>query len=357
MLGASQADPGQLDPVASKPGTEIERDRDADGAGRGRPGRLGLGRTIGEQLATKHGSSDHGENEQGPAAISHDNAPENLHRLSTLLAETHTKAGGYPPSHLELLHTDLTADPAVEPSLSRVILDQVAAGDRPATVRFSRLGRVVAFGRRDTVSPGYLAAVRAIRQAGFPGMERLTGGRVAAHAEGTMVLAITTPEEDPARNTTGRFRLASELVREAFADLGVDARIGQIPGEYCPGEWSINGAGRIKLAGAGQRMIRGAVHLAFVIVASGGDTIRAVLEPVHSALDLEWDPSTAGAIDDLRPGTTTDDVEAAILGRLRRTSEIIPVEIDRETLELARSRADRFRPPGRDLHRVPGSGR
>lgn len=273
-----------------------------------------------------------------------------------MLAETHTRAGGYPPSSLELLHTDLTGDPAVEPALSRVILDQVAAGDRPATVRFSRLGRVVAFGRRDTIAAGYPAAVEAIHRAGFPGMERLTGGRVAAHAEGTMVLAITTPESDPAGNTTGRFRLASELVREAFADLGVDARIGPLAGEYCPGEWSINGAGRVKLAGAGQRMIRGAVHLAFVIVASGGETIRSILEPVHAALGLEWDPATAGAIDDLRPGTTVDEVEAALMSRLGRARELRPADLDPATLELARSRADRFRSPTPENRRASRSG-
>ncbi len=261
-----------------------------------------------------------------------------------MLAETHIKASGYPPGPLELLHADLSGEPELEPALSRVILDQVAAGERPATARISQLGRTVAFGRRDTISRGYQEAVRAAREAGFQVMERLTGGRVAAHSEGTMVLAITTPEVDPAAATSLRFRRGSELVREALGDLGVDARIGQIPGEYCPGEWSVNGAGRIKLAGAGQRMIRRAVHLAFVIVASDADPVREVLGPVHEALELEWDPATVGSAADLRPGTTPGEVEAALVARLDREAGLHAVELDRQTLDLARSSSGRFRP-------------
>lgn len=235
--------------------------------------------------------------------------------------------------------------PEVGPAVARVLMDQVAMGDRSATVRLSRPGRVVAFGRRDTVSPRYLEAVAAAGRAGFRGMERLTGGRVAAHAEGTMVLALTMPEATPAEGTGRRFRDGAELVRSALADLGIDARTGPVAGEYCPGEWSVNGEGRIKLAGIGQRMIKGAVHVGFVIVASGSDAIRSALVPVHDALDLEWDPATAGAADDLLPGLTVDDVEAALLARLGTTAELIPAELDRATRDLAVSQASRYRPP------------
>ncbi len=262
-----------------------------------------------------------------------------------MLANTHIKASGYPPTHLELMRTSFPDRPEVGPALSRVLLDQVAKGERGATVRVSRPGRVVAFGRRDTVSDGYPAAVEAMRQAGFLGMERLTGGRVAAHAEGTMVLTLTTPEPTPAEGTAERFRVGAELVRSALADLGVDARTGPVPGEYCPGDWSINGAGRLKLAGIGQRMVKGAVHVGFVIVATDAEVIRSVLIPVHRALGLEWDPASAGAADDLVPGITLDEVEAALLNRLGSGADLEPVELDSPTLDLALRQAGRYRPP------------
>ncbi len=262
-----------------------------------------------------------------------------------MLANTHIKAPGYPPPRLELIRASFPDRPEVGPSISRVLLGQVASGERIATARVSRPGRVVAFGRRDTVSPGYPAAVEATAAAGFLGMERLTGGRVAAHAEGTMVLTLTTPDETPAHGTGLRFQAGAELVRATLGDLGIDARIGAVPGEYCPGEWSINGEGRIKLAGIGQRMVKGAVHVGFVIVASGSEVIRSALVPVHDALELPWDPSTAGAADDLVPGLTVDRLESALLARLASTSELLPVELDEATRNLAIVQSPRYRPP------------
>ncbi len=152
------------------------------------------------------------------------------------------------------------------PSLSRVLLEQVAGGKRPATVRLSRPGRVVAFGRRDVVSPGYRDAVAAAGRAGFPGMERLSGGRAAAFSEG--VLSLTPPSliQVPPKDRHLRFTEATGLVRDAFRDLGVDARVGEVPDEYCPGSHTVNAGGRTKLAGIGQRMIRGCAHVGVVVV-------------------------------------------------------------------------------------------
>ncbi|HNC14834.1 MAG TPA: hypothetical protein PLV77_02935, partial [Solirubrobacterales bacterium] len=82
-----------------------------------------------------------------------------------------------PRSGWQLLRDGFPDRPEMGPALSRTLLEQVAAGQRPATVRLSRPGRVVAFGRRDVVSPGYADAVAAARAGGFPGMERLSGGR------------------------------------------------------------------------------------------------------------------------------------------------------------------------------------
>ena len=87
-----------------------------------------------------------------------------------------------------------------------------------------------------------------------------------------------------------------ELIASALRELGVDARVGEVPGEYCPGAYSVNARGQVKLAGIGQRMIRGGAHLGGVVVASGGDEIPRVLVPVYEALDLDWDPSTSGSV-------------------------------------------------------------
>jgi octanoyl-[GcvH]:protein N-octanoyltransferase len=235
--------------------------------------------------------------------------------------------------------------PELGPALSRVLLDQVATGERPATVRLSRPGRVVAFGRRDVRAPGYPEAVRAAREAGFEAMERLTGGRAAAYSEGALSLTLTIPDEDPAQRTNARFEEAAAIARDALLELGVDARVGEVPGEYCPGDFSVNAGGRRKLVGIGQRMIRGAAHVGFVIVVEDADLIRTVLEPVYRALGLEWKPETVGAVEDEAPGTGRAEVEGALLERLGATGEPEPVELDPETLARAEKVAGRYRSP------------
>lgn len=249
-------------------------------------------------------------------------------------------------SGFELLRDAFPDRPETGPALSRILLDQVAAGERAPTVRLSRPGRVVAFGRRDTRSPGYGQAVAAARGGGFAAMERLTGGRAAAYSEGTLSLTLTTPDPDPGGRTRERFEAAAELVRGSLAGFGIDARTGEIRGEYCPGDYSISARGKTKLAGIGQRMIKGAAHVGLVIVVSGSDRIRGVLEPVYEALGLDWDPETVGAIEEEAAGAGLDPVEAAILERFGKQAPLRPVTLDPGTLEAAEAAAARFRSPG-----------
>lgn len=248
-----------------------------------------------------------------------------------------------PRSGWQLLRDGFPDRPELGPALSRVLLEQVAAGQRPATVRLSRPGRVVAFGRRDAVSPGYKAAVQAAAGQGFPGMERISGGRAAAFTEGALSLTLTLPDPQPAERTNQRFAEWTGLLRDAFVDLGADARIGAVPGEYCPGEYSINAGGRIKLAGVGQRMIRGAAHIGFVILVSGSQLVADTLAPVYAALGLEYRPETVGSLEDAIPGVGREEAERALLARLRKVTDLETVPLDPASLETAESRAPKFR--------------
>lgn len=249
-------------------------------------------------------------------------------------------------SEFELLRDAFPESPAMGPALSRVLLDQVAAGERAPTVRLSRPGRVVAFGRRDTTSPGYAEAVQAARAGGFDAMERITGGRAAAYSEGTLSMTMTFADPTPARRTNARFEYAAGIARGALADLGIDARVGEVPGEYCPGAFSVNSGGRTKLVGVGQRMIRGAAHVGFVIAVRDAELIRGVLEPVYGALGLDWSPSTVGAVDDELAAIDLPTVEQALLGRIAAGSDLTETELDERTLGLALDMAGRFRSSG-----------
>jgi lipoate-protein ligase A len=115
----------------------------------------------------------------------------------------------------------------------------------------------------------------------------------------------------------------------------VDARVGEVPGEYCPGAFSVNAGGRIKIAGVGQRLIAGAAHVGGVVVVTDSAAVRDVLVPVYEALGLGWDPATAGAVEDDTPGVTLSGVTEAIVAELAERHELIDGELDDATLALA----------------------
>jgi lipoate-protein ligase A len=211
----------------------------------------------------------------------------------------------------------------------------VAAGELPPTFRLHRAAPVLAFSRQDRASPGFPAAVRAAREAGFEPVLRLAGGRAAVFHEGTLACSWAVPDPRPAARTIERFRELAELLAAVLNGLGVDARTGEVPGEYCPGAWSVNAGGRTKLVGIGQRLIAGAAHRGAVVVVGGSDRIRDVLIPVNDALSLDWDPATTGSVEGEIGEVSLGEVEEAILSRLRERHELTEEELDTATLELA----------------------
>jgi octanoyl-[GcvH]:protein N-octanoyltransferase len=247
---------------------------------------------------------------------------------------------------LELVRETFPELPALDTAVSRAILLRVSAGELAETLRLGRPGAMVAFGRQDVASPGYPAAVRAARVGGFEAVERLAGGRAAVFHEQTVALAHAIPDSDPLTHTHERFEQAATIVADALISLGVDARIGEVPGEYCPGMHSVNARGRVKLAGIGQRVIRGAAHLGGVVVVGESERLRGVLVPVYAALGLDWAPETAGSVEDELGGVRYEAVEQAIIAQLQARYELTEVPLGRITLALAeRLASDHLSPP------------
>jgi lipoate-protein ligase A len=185
-------------------------------------------------------------------------------------------------------------------------------------------------------SPGYEAATEAARAAGFAAVERLAGGRAAVFHEGTIAIARAYADPQPPKRTYARFEEMADVITAAVRSMGIDAGVGEVPGEYCPGAYSVNARGATKLAGIGQRMIRGGAHMGGVVVATGGDEIARVLLPVYEALELDWDPSTSGSVNgeldrDVDPG----ELEEALIAELEKRYELISSELDEETMSAA----------------------
>jgi octanoyl-[GcvH]:protein N-octanoyltransferase len=194
----------------------------------------------------------------------------------------------------------------------------------------------VAFGRQDISSPGYERAAAAARAAGFAAVERLAGGRAAVFHQGTIAIARAYADPQPPKRTYARFEEMADLIADALRGLGVDAGVGEVAGEYCPGAYSVNARGKAKLAGIGQRMISGGAHMGGVVVASGGREIADVLVPVYEALQLDWDPETSGSVaQELGREVDVGELEEALIAELAKRYELIDAELDEETVERA----------------------
>jgi octanoyl-[GcvH]:protein N-octanoyltransferase len=244
---------------------------------------------------------------------------------------------------LRVLHDSFEDDPAVDAGVSRALMLRVARGELPETLRIARPGTTVAFAKRDAVTDGYADAVRAARAQGFEATLRLAGGRAAVFHDGTMEIGHAVPEHEPRAGIHDRFERTAARLARALRRLGVDARVGEVPGEYCPGRYSVNARGAVKLAGIGQRIVAGGSHTGVVLVVSGEQRINDVLRPVYDALGLPWEPLVTGSVTAESPGTSWEAVREALLAEYAVEYELDEGELDPDTLALARSLAPEHR--------------
>jgi octanoyl-[GcvH]:protein N-octanoyltransferase len=224
-------------------------------------------------------------------------------------------------------------------------MSRVAAGELPETLRIARPGTTVAFAKRDAVAPGYEAAVGAARAQGFDATLRLAGGRAAVFHDGTMEIGHARPDADARAGIHERFERTARRLARALRALGVDARVGEVAGEYCPGRYSVNARGVVKLAGIGQRVVGGGSHTGVVLVVEGEDRINAILRPVYEALDLGWEPAASGSVRTEQPSATWDAVADALAAAYAREYDLDEAKVDPDTLRLAHELAHEHRVP------------
>ena len=222
---------------------------------------------------------------------------------------------------------------ALEIATSHALMLRVAAGELPSALRLYRPPPTVAFGKLDTLRPGFRAAVEAAGRHGYQPVLRMPGGHAAAYHRQSLGIDIAYAVADPVPGTHERFREAGERLAGALSELGVDARVGEVPGEYCPGAYSVNARGKVKLIGTAQRLVRGAALLGAVIVVRDGAGVREVLRDVYEKLELEWDDATAGSVAEEVPGVSVLDVEHAVLAAY---PDLEYGRLDGDTLALAR---------------------
>lgn len=239
--------------------------------------------------------------------------------------------------------TTANLDAIEELAFARVLLDSVKEGLRGSTVRIYRPAPTVAFGARDRFLPGFPAAIEAARDHGFTPALRSLGGRAAAYHPGSLVIDHLEPSTAFLKDTTARFSGFGEDYVRVLRSIGIDARLGEIPGEYCPGEHSVNVAGRIKAIGTAQRVVSGAWLFSASVIVEDPDPIRSVLTDVEAALGVDWDPTTGGSISEIHPQITIDSVAEAFAAYYARSFVLTPGTPTEEELAALPEQVEKHR--------------
>ena len=184
----------------------------------------------------------------------------------------------------------------------------------PARIRAYRPAPTVAFSRRESLMPEFTAAAAAARDLGFDPVIRLAGGRAVAYDETCLIVDLIAPVE-LYNNHIAAFDTSAGCVRDVLRDLGVDARVGPVVGEYCAGDHSVNARGAVKVVGIAQRVSRRVRLITACIVLDAPERLRPVVTAVYAAMTLDWVPATLGSVrDEGVPGTPDEIAHALVVG-------------------------------------------
>ena len=228
-------------------------------------------------------------------------------------------------------------EPALELALARALVIDARVGQVEESLRIYRpAAPVVVFGRGDTRLPGFRAAVDAARAAGFEPVVRATGGRAVAYTSAALVVDHARHEPGSIGGQDSRFASFGEMFVDLFRGFGVDARLGAVPGEYCPGAHSVNARGVEKLVGTAQRMVPGAWLFSSLVVVGDEDRLRPVLAEVYRCLGQDFDDSSVGSLSREVPDLDVDTVEAAVVDAYAAGRPVAAVPIPGDLLETAR---------------------
>lgn len=201
--------------------------------------------------------------------------------------------------------------------ISRELLSYVAAAEpRRSFLRVYQPAPTVAFSRRESFLEGFAEATESAKAHGFTPVIRPTGGRAVAYNSSCLILDLVTPESDLRPDTNGLFKSIGNQFAATLRNLGLDAHVGEVSGEYCPGKFSVNARHSVKLIGTSQRVVRGARLLSASIPVQSDLRLIEVLTDVNHALGFQWQPKTFGFVASEAPGVRIDDVRRVFLNDL-----------------------------------------
>jgi octanoyl-[GcvH]:protein N-octanoyltransferase len=241
---------------------------------------------------------------------------------------------------MELLLPDRFADARTGYGYVRTIFDQVASGERPATVSITPSTRHVGVTRRDTFRPGFEDAVAAAGELDYPVLVRSSGGGATAADLGTFGFSIIRPatETETGRGIRDRYDEAADFVLSAFSRLDVRAEVGEVRDEFCPGDHSIRIGDRekgMKIVGIAQRITRRATSVGGIVLVEGERELARVLGRVYGAMRLPFRPESVGSLRRAGYEAGTPNAMEAFAAEAEHIYGAVRTPIDEYTLLLS----------------------
>jgi octanoyl-[GcvH]:protein N-octanoyltransferase len=172
---------------------------------------------------------------------------------------------------------------------------------------------VVAFSVRDLRSPHIVRATQVARAHGFETVVRSPGGRMVAYDGGAVVVdhvVRSASRKGTSRDIFEESARAHASVLRSLTD--VDIRVGELEGEFCPGEFSINAAGISKVVGSAQRITGSAWLFSTVVLVRMSESLRRIIETVSAELGYPLKSSTISGLADFDSTLTTTAVARAL---------------------------------------------
>ncbi len=233
-------------------------------------------------------------------------------------------------------------DAATGYGYTRALFEGVASGEFPAAVSITLSTRHVGVTRKDTFRPGFDDAVRAANENGYPVFVRSAGGGATAADVGTFGFSIVRPNvsEEERCGIRERYDEAAGLALTAFGRLGVEAEVGEVREEFCPGDHSIRVGGYdggMKVVGIAQRITRRAASVGGIVLVHGEEDLARVLEKVYAAMNLPFRAGSVGSLHRAGYDGGVDEVVEAFAAEAERRYGAVRAPVDEKIIERARS--------------------
>ncbi len=240
-----------------------------------------------------------------------------------------------PDLPLQIIRNGLTGSASLDTAVSRAILRRVSDNELPETLQLGQPHKVVAFGKHDALTDGFTEAVSIAIAHRFDPTIRIAGGRAVVFHRGVVRFTWTVASPDPVAEMLDRFTIAGDRVVRALGSLDINASIGELDREYCPGRYSVHLLKGGKIMGCGQRLARNAAQVAGMVVVEDAAVVNDVLAPIYSVLGLDMDPLVTGAVTDAGVVGPVD-VANALANEFSLGRETLQSAIDDTTMVLAR---------------------